>query len=167
MTLRTVAHSMAKPHREITVGRTLNAPREAVWAVLADFPNISRWNSGVTKSHATSDAANGVGATRHCDLAPLGALEETIVEWSPTEKMVVRIDSAAKLPIKTGLATFELGDEVEAGTTPTEIHYAYDPKYGVVGKAMAPTVDRQLRKGFEGFLDDLETAARDWSTTDA
>ena len=156
---------MATAQREITVGRTLNAPREAVWAILADFPNISRWNSGVNKSHATSDTADGVGASRHCDLAPLGALEETIVEWSPTEKMVVRIDSAAKLPIKAGLVTFDLGDD--AGSTPTQIRYVYDPRFGVVGKAMGPTVDRQLRKGFEGFLDDLETAARDRSTTDA
>lgn len=57
--------------RSVTVTRDMTAPQAAVWQVLADFPKISVWNTGVRASHATSDATPGVGAKRHCDLAPV------------------------------------------------------------------------------------------------
>jgi uncharacterized protein YndB with AHSA1/START domain len=139
--------------RNIHVSRQLDAPREAIWAVLADFHNIYIWNSGVKASHDTGDGTIGLGAQRHCELAPLGTLKETIAEWHPNEKLVVSIDSATKLPIENGAATFTLSDHE------TAIDYAYRPK-GIVGKVMGPILDRQLRKGFGGFLDDLEKAAQ-------
>ncbi len=124
-----------------------------MWAVLADFPNISTWNSGVKASHDTGEGVTGLGAQRHCDLAPIGSLEETITGWEPNEKLVVYIGSASKLPISTAAATFTLGDGH------TSIDYAYQPK-GLIGRMTAPLLDRQLRKGFDGFLEDLEQAAR-------
>ncbi len=133
-------------------------PRSAVWEVLADFPNIARWNSGVAKSFATSDAVGGVGAQRHCDLSPTGTLEETITEWDPDKRMVVSIDSATKLPIRRGEVTFTLSGEGEESAT--EIDYRYDTKWGPVGRLMGPLLDSQLTKGFNGFLADLEAAAK-------
>ena len=124
-----------------------------MWAVLADFPNISDWNSGIKASHDTGDGVIGLGAQRHCDLSPVGGLEETITGWEPNEKLVVNIDSATKLPISNGEATFTLGDGE------TTIDYVYAPK-GLIGKLTAPMLDRQLRKGFAGFLTDLEKAAQ-------
>ena len=138
--------------RSISVSRQMTAPRAAVWSVLADFPNIATWNGGVTNSFATSEATGGVGATRHCDLAPLGELEETIAAWDEGERMVVNIDSAKKLPIQRGAATFTLGDDR------TTIDYEYVPSR-VLGRLAAPLLDRQLSKGFRGFLSDLDAAA--------
>ena len=143
--------------RSITVNRDIPAPRPAVWAVLADFPNIARWNTGVTESHATSDAIEGVGATRHCDLSPMGALEESIAAWEPEGRLVISIDSTEKLPISSGRVTFTLGDD--GGSTPTELQYEYEPKWAGVVKLIGPLIDRQLRNGFRGFLADLDAAA--------
>ncbi|MFW2334164.1 SRPBCC family protein [Ilumatobacter sp.] len=140
--------------RSVHVSRQMSAPRSAVWSVLADFPNIATWNGGVKASHATSEATSGVGAQRHCDLAPVGTLEETIAEWVDGERMVVSIDSATKLPIERGAATFTLGDDT------TTIDYEFEPK-GFVGRLTAPLLVRQLTKGFGGFLADLDTAAAD------
>ena len=92
----------------VTLNRTLDATQSQVWAVLADFPNIADWNSGIKKSYSTNDSIDGVGAMRHCDLAPLGSLKETVVGWTPEEQMVISIGSAAKLPIKSGQMTFTL-----------------------------------------------------------
>jgi hypothetical protein len=139
--------------RQIQVSGPTDAPMAAVWAVLADFSNISTWNSGVKASHDTGDGVVGLGAQRHCDLAPVGGLEETITGWRPNQQLVVRIDSASKLPISKAEATFTLGDRV------TTIEYAYQPK-GLIGKITAPLLDRQLQKGFRGFLEDLERAAQ-------
>jgi len=133
-------------------------PRSAVWAVLADFPNIASWNSGVANSFATSDAVAGVGAQRHCDLSPTGTLEETIREWEPDSRMVVSIDSATRLPIRRGVVTFTLTGDGDRSAT--ELDYRYDTKWGVAGRLMGPVLAAQLTKGFNGFLVDLETAAR-------
>lgn len=143
--------------RSISVERAVDAERPAVWKVLADFPGIAQWNSGVSKSFATSDAVEGVGATRHCDLAPMGELEETVVEWQPEERMVISIDEASKIPVKSGLVTFTLV-ESEPGTTVT-IDYEYNPKGGPLALVMGPFIDRALRKGFGGFIEDLGAEA--------
>ena len=154
-----VEHDM----RTVTVQRTIDAPSDSVWAVLADFPNISSWNNGVKHSEATSPATEGLGATRHCDLAPIGALEETITGWEPGEKLVVRIDSAAKLPMTSALATFEL--EAEGSSTNTNLRYEYQTRFGPLGALMGPMLDKQFSKGFAGFLADLEVAAQTRTTT--
>ena len=143
--------------RTISVGRSLAAPRSAVWNVLADFPGISKWNSGITDSYSTSEATEGVGAQRHCDVAPMGALEETVVEWSPEDKMVVSIDEAQKLPIRRGEMTFLLGEDGERTTY--SMTYRYVPKGGPLSFVFGPFLDRMLTKGFNGFVDDLETEA--------
>ena len=141
---------------QLSKTRTLDASADAVWAVLADFPNISEWNSGVKASHATSDATGGVGAKRHCDLSPAGALEETVVGWEEGSKMVISIDQAKGLPIKTGEVTFDLSGSGET----SQMAFRYDYEVGLVGKIIGPILKRQLDKGFDGFLDDLEAAAK-------
>ena len=149
--------------RTISVSRDIPASRAAVWGVLADFPNIADWNSGVKKSFSTSESVEGVGAQRHCDLAPAGKLEETVVGWQPEEQLVIRIDSAATLPIKTGEVTFSL---VEDGDfTATSVDYDFETKFGPIGSLMGPMIEKQLTKGFTGFLDDLEAAAKNHSAS--
>ena len=145
--------------RAIRVNREIIGPATAVWDVLADFPNIADWNGGVKKSYVTGEKTEDIGATRHCDLAPAGTLEETVREWRPGEKMVISIDSATKLPISHGLATVDLVSTGDAARTRVSVSYDYETKWGVLGKLMGGLIDRQLTKGFTGFLGDLDTAA--------
>lgn len=140
--------------RNITLDRHIKAPRGAVWAVLADYPNISSWNTGVKNSFSTGDATEGVGAQRHCDLAPMGGLEETIREWEPESKLAISIDKASKLPMKNALATFSLADDGDE--TDFTLSYDYAPKFAILGRML----DKQFQKGFGGFIDDLEKAAQ-------
>ncbi|NNC81266.1 MAG: SRPBCC family protein [Acidimicrobiales bacterium] len=142
----------------VIVTKNLKASRSAVWEVLADYPNIAAWNSGIKHSEATSDATSGVGAQRHCDLSPVGGLEETIREWEPETRMVISIDEVTTLPIKTGLAAFDLVDGGDS--TSVTITYDFEMKGGPIGAAMGPVMKGQLEKGFGGFLDDLEIAAQ-------
>ena len=145
--------------RTITVSRRIPSAPAKVWAVLADFPNIATWNTGVAKSFATSDSTGGVGAQRHCDLVPFGELEETVKEWDDPRRMVISIDSAKKLPIAHGEVTFLLRAADDA--TEISVTYAYQPKFGLLGQIMGSLVlDRQLTKGFKGFLKDLDAASR-------
>ncbi len=141
----------------VRLERRIGAPPAAVWAVLADYPNISSWNSGITNSYATSDATEGVGAQRHCDLAPMGGLDETIQEWAPEERLVISIDKAPKIPIKQGLMTFSLAPDGD-GTAFT-MNYEYKAKGGPFSGLMGRMLRGQLEKGFTDFIDELEPAA--------
>ncbi len=144
--------------RTIKVNRNIKASKSAVWAVLADYPNISQWNAGVKNSFSTSEATEGVGARRHCDLSPAGALEEIITLWEPEDKLGIEIESVAKLPVKRADVLFNLeGDEDQ---TAIEVSYAYETKFGPVGKLLGPILDPQLRKGFSAFLKDLDAASQ-------
>ncbi len=145
--------------RSIKLSRRIPAAPAKVWAVLADFPNIATWNTGVAKSFATSDITGGVGAQRHCDLAPFGELEETVTEWDDARRMVISIDVARKLPIAHAEVTFVLSPADDA--TDVSVDYTYQPKFGVLGRIMSSlALDRQLAKGFKGFLRDLDRASR-------
>lgn len=145
--------------RSIKISRRIPSAPAKVWAVLADFPNIATWNTGVAKSFATSDSTGGVGAQRHCDLAPFGELEETVKEWDETRRMVISIDSAKKLPIAHGEVTFVLNPVDDA--TEVSVNYTYKPKFGLLGQIIGSlALDGQLTKGFKGFLKDLDAASR-------
>ncbi len=145
--------------RSIKVSRRIPSAPAKVWAVLADFPNIATWNTGVAKSFATSDSTGGVGAQRHCDLAPFGELEETVKVWDDTRRMVISIDSAKKLPIARGEATFVLSPADDG--TEISVNYAYEPKFGFLGQIMGSlALDRQFTKGFNGVLKDLDVASQ-------
>ena len=72
---------------------------------------------------------------------------------------VIGIDSAKKLPIAFGEVTFVLSPANDA--TEVSLHYAYQPKFGLLGEIMGSVaLDRQLTKGFGGFLKDLDTASQ-------
>ena len=142
----------------ITTTSVIAAPRSAVWAVLADFPNVADWNTGVNKSFSTSEANNGVGAQRHCDIAPAGQLEETIRKWEPESMMAISIDSAKKMPIKSALGTFTLEDRGDS--TSVRLDFEYLARFGPIGKLIGPLLDKQFAKSFDGYMTDLEAAVQ-------
>jgi len=146
--------------RNVKVERTLDAPRSSVWAVLADSPNIVEWNDGITNSYAIGEVTEGVGAQRQCELAPKGTmrLRETVAEWVLEEKRVISIDEIEKMPVKWATMTFTLSDGGD--TTPFTMSYDYEPKDGPLAFVFGPMLDKQMHKGFNGFADNLATAAQ-------
>ena len=45
--------------------------------------------------------------------------------------------------------------------TEVSVNYAYKPKFGLLGQIMGSlALDGQLRKGFKGFLKDLDAASQ-------
>jgi len=144
--------------RNVKLERTLDVARSSVWAVLADYPNIADWNDGLKKSYAIGDATEGVGAQRQTELVPAGAMRETVAEWVPEERMVIAIDKIEKMPVKQARMTFTLSGGGE--TTLFTMSYDYEPKGGPLAFIFGPLLDRQMKKGFNGFIDNLEPAAQ-------
>lgn len=88
----------------------INASKSDVWKAIANFGDICHASPGVLKSHVTSKQQEGVGATRHCDFAMMGAsAEERVLEWNDGESLKIGVYEFKKLPgIKTMEANFKV-----------------------------------------------------------
>ena len=98
--------------KKTTIARkvTVDASPQKVWDALADFGSVSRLSPNIVKSYNTSEQAGGVGATRHCDFAMMGAeVEERIVEWNEGKSMKIDVYEVKNMPMITDMkAEFSL-----------------------------------------------------------
>jgi carbon monoxide dehydrogenase subunit G len=114
----------------------INAPKEKVWEILADFGGVYKFNPNVPKSYCTSTANGGLGATRHCDLAFKGAaIEERIVEWREGQSYTIEIYEGKNTPpFKTATASISVRKDgngsIVSGT------FEYTMKCGPLGALM-------------------------------
>ncbi len=137
--------------------RTINAPRDAVWAVLDDFPRISTWSAGIQKSYATGDTntATGLGAERRCELGGNKILDERISAYSPGESMTIEIWNVEGLPLKSSRVTFSVRSTGPASTE-VVIDAEANPKLpGFLVRLLHPLLSRAIAKKFAGLLDEL------------
>ena len=135
-----------------TITRQIGAPLEKVWEVLDKFGDIAEWSPGVKSSELTSDGPVSKGSTRHCDFAPMGAVNERIETYIPNQRMTVNLYETFKLPIAGAIADFNVAEH-EDGTALTLV-YSYEPNR--LGRAVKGTTDKQMRKGISGLAEDLQ-----------
>lgn len=135
-----------------TITRQIGAPVEKVWEVLDDFGDIATWTSGVKNSELTSKGPVSEGSTRHCDFAPMGAVNERIDAYVPNQRMTVNIYETFKMPISGAVADFNIAAH-EDGTALTLV-YSYEPNR--LGRAVKATTEKQMRKGITALADELQ-----------
>ena len=144
----------------ITVGKTLNAPRDDVWASWADFGNIAAWHPFVSDSKLLGDPAEPVqlGSQRQCDLADgKNFVRERIVEFRRPERLKIEMYDGT-LPMKSVVATVSFGAP-DADRTRVVMAMDFEPKYGLLGKLMVPMIKRQFRQMFTELLEANERNA--------
>ena len=133
----------------------INATKEKMWEVLADFGEIYRWNPGVRNSYSTSESGHGLLATRHCELLKGDDyLDENILEWRDGECFKVNIYKT-NLPLHRNVVQFSIEAD-ESGTIVT-VAPDYVLKYGLLGRLMNQiVVRRKFKKGMEDLLTGLK-----------
>lgn len=104
----------------------INASKEKVWKALADFGNICHAHPGILKSFVTSAQKEGVGATRHCDFAMMGATaEERISDWNEGTYLKIEIDQLKNMPgVKTMSADFTIEEKGDKTLLTSTIEYS-------------------------------------------
>ena len=137
----------------------INAPKEKVWEILADFGGVAAYNLNLRSAHSTSEANGGVGATRHCDLLPMGSIEERIVDWTEGQGYTIDIyEGKGTPPFKSALARIEVHPEGQQTLVTMEMNYSL--KFGVVGTAMNKMMVRaQFAKALPRILQGLKIYA--------
>lgn len=137
---------------EFTITRQIDAPVEAVWAVLEDFGDIQGWSPGVTSSNLTSEGPVSAGSTRHCDFAPFGGVNERIERYEPNTRLTVDLYETFKLPISGAVADFNIAPN-DGGT---ELTLVYSYTLNRMGRVAKGYTDKQMRKGIGGLAKGLQ-----------
>ena len=114
--------------REIVI----DATKEKVWGVVADFGAMEKASPGVTKSYITSEQKTGVGTERHCDFAFMSAsVEEKIIEWNEGESIKIDIYKRKNLPlVKEMIAEFAVREEKGKTILRATLEYAMSGSFG-------------------------------------
>ncbi len=79
----------------------INAPKEKVWEVLADFGAVANWAPTISESHSTTEATRGVGAERACEHEKMGHIEERIVSWDAGSSLSYDVIKGLPFPMKS------------------------------------------------------------------
>ena len=134
---------------KITKEVEINAPKTKVWSVLADLGAIENYSPSVTKSYSTSENKQGIGASRHCDLLPMGSVEEKIIEWDEGESYKIEIFEGKAIPFK-GTGKFELTENGKS----TNVKMTFEPDMGngIFGKIMGFMMKEKMNKMITGVV---------------
>ena len=137
----------------ITKSIVINAPREDVWRVLADFGGVQNYNPGVARSRCTSSKKEGVGATRHCTFVARGSVEERIIEWQEGESYKVEIYQGEGVPpFEYAYGYLSAEPEGDGTTARATMTIEYRLKMGLIGTLM----DRlMVRSKFSKTIDHI------------
>ena len=131
----------------------IDAPVEKVWEVLADFGEVYRWAPTVTKAYSTSENSNGRDASRHCDVAGFGSIEETVTEWNDGREFTYSFTGAG--PISGGYSTWSVKPQGDKTVVYTNIRYGV--RFGPIGSLMnAMIIRRKLRQSLAVTLEGLK-----------
>ncbi len=122
--------------------RTINAPAESVWSVLADFGNVYRYHPAIKHSVLTGDADSGPGARRKCLFHDGGSVTEEITEWIDGESYTVNF-TQMDMPLKTARATLSV-IPVDDHTSTALVRMDYTPKWGPLGALIDAVMMRRM-----------------------
>ena len=132
----------------------IDAPPEAVWAVLARLEALQQYDPAVARSAVESESAEGLGASRLCELAQGGWFRERVTVWEPHRELAFELH-ACTLPVRRLRHHYTLS--AEGGGTRVEQRQEYELEYGPLGRLLdAVWVRRKWDAGVKTFFSGLK-----------
>jgi uncharacterized protein YndB with AHSA1/START domain len=136
----------------IEVSRSIAAPREKIWALLADHEGMKKWAPvrEVIRRRAGAPDPDGVGAIRTVRASGM-AVDERITAFKPGERLEYTLVEGA--PIRDHAAEIVLTPDGDGTRVVWSVHFR--PLVPGTGWLLA----RMLRGGLERSLDGLRRRA--------
>lgn len=117
----------------------IDAPKQAVWDILADIGGVATWAPNVDHAVQTNDIEPGVGCERACDVSGFGKVTERVEGWDEGQSLTIGIDSIG--PMKSARSTFDLSEH--EGRTTVAMTIRFDTRYGPIGAILGATIMRR------------------------
>ncbi len=138
---------------KVTAEVLIDAPAQKVWEVLADFGGIYKWAPGITNSYSTSESNGGPEASRHCDIAGFGSVEEYVAEWTEGTGFGYRATPVG--PIGESLSRWSVTPQGNKALAHGDLEYTV--RFGPIGALMHKLfMRRALQKGMRKALAGLK-----------
>ena len=112
----------------------IQAPQHKVWQVVQEIGEIHSFHPLIKNSYRLNEQ-KGIGAKRHCELKPMGAMDEQIIAWEEGTGFTAEVIGGKMLPP----CEYMLGDlalQSEGTGTRVSFTFSYGMKYGILGKIM-------------------------------
>ncbi|MTI38831.1 SRPBCC family protein [Fulvivirga lutimaris] len=142
----------------------INAPQELVWKVVRNFGKISDFHP-LVKSSKSINEKEGLGAKRYCELLPMGAMEEEVVQWTDGVSFTAEVIGGKMLPpchYMKGML------ELESRGSQTRVTFTFNylMKLGLIGRLMnAIIIKPQFKKappkyvnGLKNYIESMEAS---------
>ena len=141
---------------KIDVSIAVAAPKDAAWAILADYGNVHNYVGGVVDSYLTTEQTDGIGMTRYCALPRKMMMKQYIVEeisaWDEGKSFrYIVTDTTA--PIADGSVEWSVDGDEKRSVIRARV--SYRPK-GLIGWLMLPKLRKQFAEVMNAGLADLK-----------
>jgi hypothetical protein len=134
----------------------IQAPPEAVWAILTDAPGLSRWDSGIERVEGR--IAPGETIKVFSKVSPGRAFPVKVKDFTPSRGM--RWSGGMPLGLFKGERTFALTPEPDKGVTRFTMREEYTgPLLGLMWKSM-PDLGPSFTQFASGLKREAESKAR-------
>ncbi len=134
----------------------IEATQNEVWEVLKFPGKVREFHPLIKNSFMTTPNQNGIGAKRHCDLLPMGAMDEVITEWEEGKSITIEVTGGKMLPPHHFMkGRFVL--ESRGQYTLVTFSFSYKLKFGPLGKIMDVLFIRsQFKKAPPQYVEGLK-----------
>ena len=157
---QTVKLQIEKGVTKITSTAHIYASKKEVWDVLKFPGNIAAFHPLIKKSFMTTPAESGLDAKRHCDLLPMGVMEEVITDWKEGEAFTMEVIGGKMLPPHHFMQGRIYIKEM-AKHTEVNFELSYRLKFGMMGRLMdrlliRPQFEKAPAKYVQGLKEYVE-----------
>lgn len=130
---------------------TYQAPKESVFAVIADIGNVQDISPGIESSKRLNKKA-GKGGKRECDFGNGAGIHEEVTAYKKNEQIQFTGIKFWGAPMKQMVATFDFAED--NGITTVNCAMEYDMKMGFI---LNPLAKGQMRKAIKLMLEGAES----------
>lgn len=135
----------------ITVRHVYNAPKTAVFGVLADIGTVQDISPGIESSKRLNDK-QGKGGMRECDFGNGAGIHEEVTAFSKDKQIQFTGTKFWGAPMRHMVATFDLSKDGKQTVVDCEMEF--DMKMGLL---LNPLAKGQMRKAMAAMLAGVET----------
>lgn len=141
----------------------VRAPRDAVFAAIADPPGWPAWFPGVRSARYSSPPPHGVGSIREADVSGTRWVEEMIA-WDERRRWAYTVIEASAPLASAQVEVFDVEDAADTllldGTPSTRVTWTLAIEPRLLQKLSAPIAPLIMRRVFERAMASLEAKLR-------
>ena len=141
---------------KVDVSVSIQASKQAAWALLADYGNPHTYVGGIVDAYLTTEQTSGVGTTRYCALPRMMMMKQYIVEeisaWEEGKSFSYVITDATA-PIADAKVDWSVEGDDRRSVIRAVVSYR---SKGLMGRMMLPKMRKQFAVQMKQALADMK-----------